>query len=55
MRSGSRQRGQSMVEYLVVALFACIVLAVGNPSPIESFLNAVQVFYANFTYAISLP
>lgn len=53
-----RQRGQSMVEYLVasIVVVALIVAAsAGEPPAYQKVLDAIKLAYANYSYALSLP
>jgi Flp pilus assembly pilin Flp len=49
------QRGQSMIEYIVITVLVAVVLINGNPSPIERFFGAIKEAYARFSYAMSQP
>ena len=52
------QRGQSMIEYVVVCAAVALVLGIGmiNPDSILwQLIDAFQRAYRNFSYAISLP
>jgi uncharacterized membrane protein len=52
------QRGQSMVEYLVVAAIATALVAVpisGQRSAIELMLFSIREGWAKFLAALSLP
>jgi uncharacterized membrane protein len=52
------QRGQSMVEYLVVAAIATALIAVpvsGRRSAIELMLFSIRDGWAKFLAALSLP
>lgn len=54
----SRSRGQSMVEYLVLASIAVALLAVpigGESSAVELILASIRTGYAKFLAALSLP
>ena len=54
----SLARGQSMIEYLVIAIVAVALLAIpidGNSSAVEMMLAAIKTGYAKFLAAISLP
>jgi hypothetical protein len=69
LRAGARQtlrrttsrraaRGQSMVEYLVIASVAVALLAVpidGSSSAVDLMLASIKAGYARFLGAISLP
>ena len=51
-------RGQSMIEYLVVAAIAVALLAVpidGYPSVVAEMFDMIKTAYAKFLAAISLP
>ena len=50
-----RLAGQSMTEYLTRAMLIGIVLVVGEPSPLEELIRAVQAAYGRYTMALSLP
>lgn len=50
-----RLAGQSMTEYLTLAMLIGIVLVVGEPSPLEELIRAVQAAYGRYTMALSLP
>ena len=59
-RQSKRQKntGQSMVEYLILAALAVALIAVpiqGKRSAVELMLDSVQVAYAKFLTALSLP
>ncbi len=52
------QRGQAAIEYVVICAALAIALGVGmadNTSAIRQVINTLQVAYAKFTYAMSLP
>lgn len=52
------QRGQSMVEYVVVCGVLALVLGIGmidQDSVLRQLLDEFQKAYRNFSYAISLP
>jgi Flp pilus assembly pilin Flp len=47
------QRGQSMVEYIVVTAFAILVLIEGgNSSPVQQVVGAIKQAYRGFTFAL---
>ena len=59
-RKSKRQKntGQSMVEYLLLAALAVALIAVpiqGKRSAVELMLDSVQIAYAKFLTALSLP
>ncbi len=47
--------GQAMTEYLILGMLIAIVLVVGEPSPLEQLIRAIQAHYGRFTLALSLP
>ena len=52
------QRGQSMIEYVVVCAAVALVLGIGmidSHSVLWQLVEAFQKAYRNFSYAISLP
>ncbi|MHB1280598.1 MAG: hypothetical protein ACYCYL_05110 [Acidithiobacillus sp.] len=54
----SSQQGQAMVEYIIVLIFAIIVLvsiSAGSPSPIDQLATALKTYWQNYSYIISLP
>lgn len=56
-----RQRGQAMVEYLVLAAIAIALIALpwdgkaGSDSVVVLMLKAIKTAYAKFIGALSLP
>ena len=50
---GSRARGQSSIEYLIVLALVVMVLVNGNPSPLQQFFDAIKGAYQKFSYAMS--
>ena len=47
------QRGQSAVEYVIVAAFSVIVLIEGGSSaPVQEVITAMRNAYEGFTYAL---
>lgn len=55
MMHRSYQRGQSTIEYVIVLVFAVLVLINGDPSPLEMFFDALKEAYQRFTNAMSMP
>ena len=51
----STQRGQSMVEYLIVLLLFVLALTAGPRSPLERLFEAFGDRYERFTHAMSMP
>ncbi len=52
------QRGQSMIEYVVVCAAVALVLGIGmvdSNSVLWQLIDAFQKAYRNFSFAISLP
>ena len=52
------QRGQSSVEYVVVCAALALTLGVGmadDTSVLKQLIQALQVAYQKFSYALSLP
>jgi Flp pilus assembly pilin Flp len=50
---GSRTRGQSSIEYLIIVALVVMVLVNGNPSPLQQFFDAIKGAYQKFSYAMS--
>jgi hypothetical protein len=49
-----RQRGQSSTEYVIVTMFAVLVLVQGgDSSPVNQLAAAMKDAYRGFAYAIS--
>jgi hypothetical protein len=55
MKGSRYSRGQSSTEYLIVTLFAILLLINGDPSPLEMFFDAIKQAYQHFTNAMSMP
>ena len=53
MRPG--QRGQSLVEYLLIVALAVMVLVVGPGSPLQRVFDALGQRYQSYTEAMSRP
>ncbi len=49
-----RQTGQAMAEYTVVLFFGVMVLATGNPSPVERLAAVIQDNWRGYSFALSL-
>lgn len=49
------QKGQATVEYAIAAVFVCLILFVGNPSPLELMLSAIRASHSASSYAIGSP
>lgn len=51
----SAQRGQSMIEWIVVVAFTVIVLIEGgSSSPVQQVVSAIKDAYGGFTFSLSL-
>ncbi len=51
-------RGQSMVEYLIICAALALALGIGmadKNSVLWQLLNAFQIAYQKFSFALSLP
>ncbi|MDO4682255.1 MAG: hypothetical protein Q4B17_05635 [Lautropia sp.] len=50
------QRGQVAIEYLLLTVFVVMVLVSDEgQGSLRQLLDAIQSYYARFTYGISLP
>jgi len=49
-----RQRGQSLIEYLVVLMVGVIVLVSGDDPPIQKLATAIQGYYTDYSFAMSI-
>lgn len=55
MRSLLRQRGQSMVEYTVIAAFGILFMTTGPMRPvIDDLADAIRNNYDGYSYAVSI-
>jgi hypothetical protein len=53
---GSRHPGgQATTEYLILGTLIGLVLVLGDPSPLETLVRAIQQVYGRYTMALSLP
>ena len=53
-----RYSGQAITEYIVLVMFAVLVLTVpigGHPSALQQLITALKGAYASISFAISLP
>lgn len=48
-------RGQSLVEYTVLLGLIGLVLVIGQDSPLEALVRAIQGYYGRFTFSLSMP
>lgn len=56
--SRKRQSGQSMIEYMVIAVVAVLLIAVpyeGKSSIVAFMLDAIHTAWTKFLAALSLP
>jgi len=56
--TATAQAGQSSVEYLIVCAALVIALGIGlqaDDSPLDQWLQAMRLAYAQWTHALSLP
>lgn len=55
-RAANAQRGQAIVEYVLVTLFCVMVLLIANDNgpTISSLKNAIKDFFKAYSYAISV-
>ena len=51
----SRMHGQSLAEYTILLALIGLVLVLGQDSPLEALLRAIQGYYGRFTFALSMP
>lgn len=49
----SSQRGQAMVEYIIVTAFAVMVLLANDGKVLVDLINAFKAYYNAFAFAIS--
>lgn len=54
IRRLARARGQSTIEYVVVLLFGVLVLVTGDNPPIQRLAAAIQEYYTDYSYAMSI-
>ena len=50
-----RSSGQSLAEYTILLALIGLVLAIGQDSPLEVLVRAIQGYYGRFTFALSMP
>lgn len=53
-RPTAKVGGQSFLEYIVVLMFAVIVLVSGSNPPIKMLATAIQEYYTDYSFAISV-
>ena len=47
--------GQATTEYLILGTLIGLAVVLGDPSPLETLLRAIQQVYGRYTMALSLP
>lgn len=50
-----RHAGQSLAEYTILLALIGLVLVIGEDSPLEVLLRAIQGYYGRFTFSLSMP
>ena len=48
------EKGQSSIEYAIVAVFALWLLFIGDPSPVAQIMEALRKFSSDFSWAASI-
>ncbi|MCL5979312.1 MAG: hypothetical protein M1488_01250 [Gammaproteobacteria bacterium] len=48
------EKGQSSIEYAIVAVFAIGLLLAGDPSPIAQLMEALRKFAGDYSWAASI-
>jgi len=48
------QGGQAFIEYIVVLMLGVMVLTSGDPSALTMLKNAIQGYYTDYTFAVSI-
>lgn len=48
-------RGQSLLEYTILLALIGLVLVIGEDSPLQALVRAIQGYYGRFTFAMSMP
>lgn len=48
------EKGQSSIEYAIVAVFAIGILLAGEPSPIAQIMEALRKFAGDYSWAASI-
>lgn len=49
-----KQKGQSMVEYIVVVAALIVALSYGDPSVMQQMGDAISKMYSGYSYGISV-
>jgi len=49
-----RSGGQSLIEYVIVLMVGVIVLVSGDDPPIQKLAAAIQQYYTDYSFAISI-
>lgn len=50
-----RSNGQSLAEYTILLALIGLVLVIGEDSPLEVLMRAIQGYYGRFTFSLSMP
>jgi hypothetical protein len=50
-----RRLGQSLVEYTILLALVGLVLVMGEDSPLEILIRAIQAYYGRYTFSLSMP
>jgi Flp pilus assembly pilin Flp len=50
-----RLQGQSLVEYTILLALIGLVLVLGENSPLDMLVRAIQDYYGRFTYSLAMP
>jgi Flp pilus assembly pilin Flp len=50
-----RSEGQSLAEYTILLALIGLVLVIGEDSPLEVLVRAIQGYYGRFTFSLSMP
>ncbi|MHB8248908.1 MAG: Flp family type IVb pilin [Acidithiobacillus sp.] len=48
------EKGQSSIEYAIVAVFAIGMLFAGDPSPVAQLMEALRKFAGDYSWAASI-
>ncbi|MHB1531884.1 hypothetical protein [Acidithiobacillus sp.] len=48
------EKGQSSIEYAIVAVFAIGLLFAGDPSPVAQLMEALRKFAGDYSWATSI-
>jgi hypothetical protein len=48
------EKGQSSIEYAIVAVFSLGLLFIGDPSPVAQIMETLRKFSSDFSWAASI-